>query len=471
MSEEATSTKQSVEQLVEEATDGHFPLYRESTKIVWYRSTYFNAVVLGLCNFFAPGLWGAMNSLGAGGAQSPYLVNAANALIFCLMVVTALLSSILVKAVGIKVTLILGTLGYAPYAAGLYMNNRYGTEWFVLFGAALCGLAAGTFWMAEAAIALSYPEPERQGKFLGLWLTFKIAGQIVGGAINLGVNANRKSPGSVSYSVYLIFISLQCLAPFCGLLLTPPEKVQRKDGIIVDMRPKVPYLQELRAVAKLFLKPKFLLIVPLIANYVYTESVMFTYLSLWFTVRARSLGSFLSGVAAAIAGNLMGRLLDNEKWSLRSRARWAFAITSCCQGSFLAWNIGNSYFYRRDLPSFDWSDPGFGNGFAVFIMQVANFQICYMTLFWLVGEIAETQEEVVRIAGLLRAVESASQAVSYGLSSIETFATFYGAVVNLVMWAVALGPAWMVVRDVGERYGKHLREHGDQTKGVNSEES
>ena len=24
--------------------------------------------------------------------------------------------------------------------------------------------------MAEAAVALSYPEPERQGKFLGLWL-------------------------------------------------------------------------------------------------------------------------------------------------------------------------------------------------------------------------------------------------------------------------------------------------------------
>lgn len=30
----------------------------------------------------APGLWNAMNSLGAGGAQSPYLINAANALVF-----------------------------------------------------------------------------------------------------------------------------------------------------------------------------------------------------------------------------------------------------------------------------------------------------------------------------------------------------------------------------------------------------
>jgi len=30
----------------------------------------------------APGLWNAMNSLGAGGAETPYLVNAANALVF-----------------------------------------------------------------------------------------------------------------------------------------------------------------------------------------------------------------------------------------------------------------------------------------------------------------------------------------------------------------------------------------------------
>lgn len=32
------------------------------------------------------------------------------------------------------------------YSASLYQNNRYGTEWFVLFGSAVCGLSAGLFW-------------------------------------------------------------------------------------------------------------------------------------------------------------------------------------------------------------------------------------------------------------------------------------------------------------------------------------
>jgi MFS family permease len=99
-----------------------------------------------------------MNSLGGGGEESPWLVDSANALTFCLMVLTCALSGVFVKFIGIKWTLILGAAGYAPFAAGLYVNNRYHTGWLVLFGAALCGLGAGLFWMAEAAIAMSYPE-------------------------------------------------------------------------------------------------------------------------------------------------------------------------------------------------------------------------------------------------------------------------------------------------------------------------
>lgn len=77
--------------------------------VKWYRSTFYNMTILGLCNFAAPGIWGAMNSLGAGGAASPHLINAANALTFCLMVVSCFFGSIMVKYIGIKGALIFGT--------------------------------------------------------------------------------------------------------------------------------------------------------------------------------------------------------------------------------------------------------------------------------------------------------------------------------------------------------------------------
>lgn len=247
--------------------------------VKWYRSTFYNALILGICNFLAPGIWGAMNSLGAGGEEKPYLVNAANGISFSLMVLSCYLSSTLTHFIGIKWVLIIGSAGYAPYAAGLYTNNRFGTEWFVIFGAVCCGLGAGLFWMAEAAIALAYPEPHNKGRFLGFWLSFRLGGQVLGGAINLGLDANRAEAGSVSYTVYLIFIVLQVLGPFAGLLLNKPNQVQRKDGLAVQLSVDHKPAFELTATAKLFFTKRFLLIVPFIAQAVYTEAVMFTFQS------------------------------------------------------------------------------------------------------------------------------------------------------------------------------------------------
>lgn len=85
----------------------------------------------------------------------PQLVNAANSSTFCLMVVTALLTPTFVHLTNIRWTLIFGTLGYAPYAAGLYTHQKYGTSWFVVLGAVLCGISAGTFWASEGAIILA----------------------------------------------------------------------------------------------------------------------------------------------------------------------------------------------------------------------------------------------------------------------------------------------------------------------------
>ncbi|KAE8440799.1 hypothetical protein EG329_006577 [Mollisiaceae sp. DMI_Dod_QoI] len=419
----------------------------------WYRSTFYNALILGICNFLAPGIWGAMNSLGAGGEEKPYLVNGANALTFCLMVVSCFLSPILVRAIGIKYALIFGTMGYAPFAAGLYTNNRFGTSWFVLFGAALCGISAGVFWMAEAAIALSYPEPYNQGRFLGFWLSFRVGGQVLGGAINLGLNASNNQAGKVSYNVYLAFIALQALGPFAGLLLNKPEKVQRTDGVPVKLAITGNAGAELKANAKLFFSRNFLLIVPLIAQGVYTEAVMFTFESLWFSVRARALGSFLSGIVAIIAGNLLGAFLDRKQISLKWRARGAFFVILGLQGVWWVWATVLVTDFRKTKPSYDWVDAGFGKGFALFLLWVAGFQLNYMYLYFVVGELARTDAEVIRIAGLLRGTESAVQAVSYGLNSVPIFASVGGVYLNFGLWALALLPGWIIVKEIGVTLG------------------
>lgn len=231
-------------------------------------------------------------------------------------------------------------------------------------------------------------------------------GQVVGGAINLGINAKANEAGAVSYAVYIIFITLQALGPFSALLLTPPAKVQRTDGRRVVLKVLDSTKKEIAWMLRILCTKKFLLVCPLIAQAVYSEAVcvplcphvestgpltaddeslisIFTYSSLWFSVRGRSLGSFVSGLAAALAGNLFGRVLDSKRLSLKQRGRAGFFISASLRGAFMAWNVGVSFWLCSFRPTYDWVDSGFGMPFALFVLQIANFQVNYMFLFWM----------------------------------------------------------------------------------------
>jgi MFS family permease len=179
------------------------------TKPHWFRSILFQATVVGLLAFAAPGLWNALQSVGAGGQQTPFLVMAGNALLFSLMTITCLSSSLIINRIGLRYTLCLGTTGYALYSAALYQNNRYGTVWFVYVGSAACGITAGLFWAAEGAVMLSYPEPEKRGRYLAYWLAYRNSGAILGGAINLAFNATGTRLGSLDWRTYIVFVVLR----------------------------------------------------------------------------------------------------------------------------------------------------------------------------------------------------------------------------------------------------------------------
>jgi hypothetical protein len=250
-------------------------------------------------------------------------------------------------------------------------------------------------------------------------LTFRVLGQVIGGAVNLGLNVNINHAGAVTYAVYEVFIALQAAAPFVGLLLTVPKKVERTDGVKVSCgipRDESTW-EELKATGRLFFSKNFLLIVPLIAQAVFAEAVFFTYEGLWFTVRARALASFLSGIVAMLGGNILGAFLDSKRLSARLRSRWAFIVILTLQGAWWVWGAVNVTEYRETKPVFDWVDHGFGQAYAWFLFQVLGFQLNYMYLYFVCQAIARDSAEIVRIAGLLRGTESAVQAVSVSVGS------------------------------------------------------
>lgn len=101
-------------------------------KRVWHRSTLFNAFIIGGVGFLAPGLWNAMNSLGAGGAESPYLINAANALVFGLSMLFSALEPLVNINTNHTCVILVGFL----CVFGGPIANRIGMNWTLLLGAA-----------------------------------------------------------------------------------------------------------------------------------------------------------------------------------------------------------------------------------------------------------------------------------------------------------------------------------------------
>lgn len=192
--------------------------------------------------------------------------------------------AILANKIGLKNVLIIGTLGYVPYSASMYVNNRYGVEWFVLVGGATCGVGASALWAAEGAIALGYADIKDRGKFskhhglyeetpadhfsAGIWLGLRELGQLIGASIQLSLNSKNGQRGKVGYSTYLVLIALQCLGLPLALLVSPPEKVIHRDGRrVADPTKNKAIMGEFRKWWGLMRRKEFFLLIPVLVGF------------------------------------------------------------------------------------------------------------------------------------------------------------------------------------------------------------
>ncbi|KAG2174236.1 hypothetical protein INT43_004257 [Umbelopsis isabellina] len=418
-----------------------------STNKHWYRTTFFNANVIGLVGLCAPGLWNAMSSLGAAGEESPFLVNAANALVFALMGFFCLFGSVVSSKIGLKWTLVLGTIGYPVYSAGLYLNNRYGIEWLVLFGACTCGISAGLFWSSEGAVALGYARPEKKGKYLNIWLCYRTLGPLIGGAIVLGLNnsPDSKGKGKVGYSTYLIFIALQCLASPIALLLTPPEKVERSDGSKIKVLKVDSLLAEVKGVIATSRKKHVLLLLPLFWA-AYFNQYSGNFQTFYFGVRARALIGFVSNFATVAASTAISLLLDYKKLSVKQRIHVGFFY--CVVIHTIAWTYGwvIQEKYTSSPPMLDWTDAGFTEGFFVLLLWGIAQQSLANWMYYLVSTMTDNITELNRLTGILRGQESFAQAVSFGLCTRDWYGGRVPLAVNTILLGLAVLPTYIVVR-------------------------
>ncbi|KAF5513183.1 UNC93-like protein 2 [Colletotrichum fructicola] len=415
-----------------------------------FRSVPFQIVVACGVSFTAPGMWDALGGLGAGGAAEPYAVSTANALVYGLFAIVCVAAGAINNRIGLPYGLALGAIGYPLYGAGLYTNNKSANTWFMLFGSALCGISAGFFWAAEAAIIIGYPSPGDRAFYLAIWQTAKAAGPIVGGAINLGLNASKKTTGSVSSSTYIVFIVIMCIGLPIALCLSPPNMVWRRDGTRISTNVGSSWGSEFKAVGKLFASRRILLFLPAFFISYFYNGFVSTWLATYFTVRSRAFSSFLTNFAGIFSSFLVAMLLDNQRVFIKTRGRIVFSsIIVVLAGTWIWAIVLQKQIYDADeAPAYDWFTGGFGKSYALVFFWQFGGQAFQQFLYWLVGQYATDLSDLSRHTGILRGTEALGQTVAWAMQSEGNANHFVSIGLNFAITILCVLPTWIVLSEL-----------------------
>ncbi|KAH8920221.1 MFS general substrate transporter [Atractiella rhizophila] len=419
------------------------PIHAPPSRVPFFRSTIFQIIVVGGVFFCAPGMYNALSSLGAGGLASPWYVNATNAAGYAFMAAFCVFGGVIVSWIGVRWSLLGSSFGDLIYAISLYINSKNGTQWFLLFGSILSGCCDGLLYCVEGPVITAYPEPDRRGRMLALWVFMRSAGPVIGGAIIFGLNHSADSTGAVSLTTYLVIIGIMCAGPFIALLISPPSKVVRKDGRPIKFR-KITPMEATKGWWRSVMSPQILLLCPLFFTSWFSGSYIGTLQTQYFTVRARSLTSLISPFGDILGGLVIGYFLDFKKLTRNQRAKYSFIFLMALNLGLWLWAAVITKQLRDDRPEIDWTSGRFGRTWALFLL----FEFCTFAtqtaLYWIVGHMSDDMNELSYMTGTLRGVECAGQAVAYGVKSSDTN-DWVSVGLNVGLIVLSIPTAWMVI--------------------------
>ncbi|KAL4808588.1 major facilitator superfamily domain-containing protein [Aspergillus unguis] len=321
----------------------------------------------------------------------------------------------------------------------------------MLFGSALCGISAGFFWAAEAAIIIGYPSPQDRAFYLAIWQTAKAAGPIVGGAINLGLNAQDSGKGSVSESTYIVFIVIMCLGLPIALFLSPANKVLRKDRTLVVVHKQASWAAEFKAAISLLATRRIVMLLPAFFISYFYNGFQSTWLTTYFTVRARAFSSFFTNFAGIISSFLIASLLDRQSIHIKNRARIAFiSIVVVLCGTWIWASILQKQFYydTPESPVFDWFKGGFGKTYALVFFWTFGGQAFQQFLYWLVGQYTTDISSLSYHCGILRGFEALGQTVAWAMQSEGNANHFVSIGLNFGITLLCIVPTWIVISEL-----------------------
>ncbi|QEU59487.1 hypothetical protein KDRO_B07600 [Kluyveromyces lactis] len=388
-----------------------------------YRGTITQAVIIGLLSFTQPGVWSAIAGLGAGGLQTVGTANASSAILFGIMFVFSPIFGILINKWGVRPVITIGTIGYVFWSAGLYKNSKDGSQPLILAGAALCGISAAAFWTGEATVAILYPEQQQRGLFIGIWQGINKIGGLIAGAVTLALNVDGNTTGSVSLNTYIGLMVIQCLGLPISFLLSPPEKLIRKNGS--KLKPSITgksLKEEIKTFLNVLRRKEVVGLSPLFLSVVWFNTWQSNYMTHHFTVRVRALNSLLSALIPGLTDIAAGLLLDTNVVRRSMKVKISWAICVLLMSAFFVYSlIIQNEFDKTPEEGIDWTgNSRFAKSFIPFQVFKISCELIFNWVYWVVGTYQFSSEEISYVSATIRSIESLGQTFAFVIGTVNS---------------------------------------------------
>jgi MFS family permease len=405
-------------------------------KIPSYASPPFQLALVAFVCFLCPGMFNAVNGLGAGGQVDPYDINNANTAVYATFSVVGFFAGSIANRIGLRMTLGFGGFGYFLYIASILSYNHNKNAGFLIFAGALLGVCAGLLWTAQGAVMMSYPAEKSKGKYISwFWMIFNL-GAVIGSLIPLGLNLHSEA-GKVSDGTYIAFMILMAIGFFLAFTLADSKYVQRADGSHVVVMKNPTWKSEIKGLFEVLktdwyivcLFPMFLA-----SNWFYTYQFQDVNAA-YFNIRTRALNNTLYWLSQIIGAYVIGYALDiNVRRTMRAKAVWVFLLFI----TFAIWGGGYAFqkrFTREEAKSktfvtMDFTHHGYVGPMFLYMFYGLYDAMWQTAVYWLMGSLTNNGRKLANFTGFYKGIQSAGGAIAPAIDNKK------------VAYMTNLGAAW-----------------------------
>ncbi|EMC92678.1 hypothetical protein BAUCODRAFT_37580 [Baudoinia panamericana UAMH 10762] len=416
-----------------------------SIKLPWYASPESQLILVAFVCFLCPGMFNAVNGLGGGGQVDAHASNDSNTALYATFSVIGFFAGTITNALGIKIALSFGGLGYTIYVASYLSYNHSGNYGFIVFAGFFLGCCAGILWAAQGAIMMSYPPENFKGRYIAwFWIIFNL-GAVIGSLVPLGQNIHVNTNSTVTDGTYIGFIVLT----FCGALLAfalvDAKHVVRRDGSKVILMQHPTWKTEIFGLWETLISdPYVVLLWPMFfaSNWFYTYQFNDVNLA-QFNTRTRALNSCLYWTSQLIGASVFGFALDITYFKRTTRAKiaWAalFVLTFVIWGGGYAFQTGytRAEVSEKTYVKMDWTSKGYG-GPVVLYMAYGFYDAAWQTcVYWFMGALSNNSRKLANFAGFYKGIQSAGAAIFWRLDGLPNAPPYMNLLASC--WALLAG--------------------------------